>query len=108
MDHRTRSIADADLDREVEAALGVDPSPWLIARVRATVTNQPMRSRVPWAWAIGSVCAVNGRRCHDNRNGDDGVARLKPSPTAICRALPQCRALPPCRALQQWRVFPMH
>jgi hypothetical protein len=85
MDHRTHRLGDADLDldREIEAALGVDPSPGLIARVRATVAAQPMRSRVPWASAIGSVCVVVVAVAVTTGMRNEGVTRLKPSSTVL-------------------------
>ena len=36
------SMTDADLDREIQAALAVDPSPQFVARVRTEVANQPI------------------------------------------------------------------
>jgi hypothetical protein len=83
MDHRTHSVTDADLDREIEAALAVDPSPWLIARVRARVASQPIRRTIPWRWAIGSMCAAATAIAIVTGARDEEIARLKPSPTAM-------------------------
>ena len=44
------SIADSTLEREIERALGVDPSPEFLARVRTRIANEPAPSRWPVSW----------------------------------------------------------
>jgi hypothetical protein len=58
MDHNPRSLTDADLDREIQTALAVDPSPQFVARVRSEIDNEPIAARIPWRWAIAAACAV--------------------------------------------------
>lgn len=43
------TLSDQDLDRELEAALGIEPSPQFLARVRTRVASEPERSR----WRLG-------------------------------------------------------
>ena len=46
-------LSDAQLDRELEAALGVDPSPEFLARVRTCIASEPE----PAVWRRGVVSA---------------------------------------------------
>jgi len=43
------ALTDADLDRELDAALEVDPSPEFLARVRMRIESEPRRA----AWTLG-------------------------------------------------------
>jgi hypothetical protein len=57
---RRDEITDAALDRELQAMLGVDPSPEFVVRVRTRIADEPSPSR-PWvsAWTlVASVVAV--------------------------------------------------
>jgi len=83
MDHRPEALTDVDLDREIQAALAVGPSPQFAARVGARVGAQPIAPTVPWGWAIAAGCAVVVAIFMSNE-GRPGVARLEPStPTAV-------------------------
>ena len=60
MDGKHEGLSDETLAREIEAALGVDPSPEFLPRVRARIANE----RIPeswfsasWRWA-GAVAVV--------------------------------------------------
>jgi hypothetical protein len=74
-------MTDAELDREIEAALAVDPSPQWVARVRSEVTRQPIAAGLPWSWAIASAAAVAILIAIMSGIRNEEVARLKPSPT---------------------------
>jgi hypothetical protein len=57
---RRGEVTDATLDRELQAVLGVDPSPEFVARVRTRIANEPSLAAT-WlgAWTIfGSAVAV--------------------------------------------------
>jgi hypothetical protein len=58
--HRRDEVADAALDRELQAMLGLDPSPEFVARVRARVADDPSpASRWFGVWTIvASAVAV--------------------------------------------------
>jgi hypothetical protein len=59
-------MTDAELDRTLDAALGVDPSPEFLARVRNRVATEP--TRTPWlgtwrhvdAWGMAGLGAAAG------------------------------------------------
>ena len=50
MDGTQHSMTDSDLDRELESALGVEPSPEFLARVRTRIACEPEAS--PWRLAF--------------------------------------------------------
>jgi hypothetical protein len=54
------TLNDDALDRELERALAVDPSPEFVARVRTRIANEPARSpwRASWMFALGVVAMV--------------------------------------------------
>jgi hypothetical protein len=53
-DHRSAdALTGADLDREIEATLAVDPSPEFMARVRTRVQTERDASWSPWQWGVG-------------------------------------------------------
>ena len=55
------AMTDAGLERDIERALAVEPSPEFLARVRAELAAQPesMPWRIAWTWlAAGSVVAA--------------------------------------------------
>jgi len=58
--HKHEGMNDEALEREIEAALGVDPSPEFLPRVRARIASERMREvgfwPAPWRWA--GVAAV--------------------------------------------------
>ena len=60
--HGTRPpLTDAQLDRELESALGIEPSPAFIARVRTRIATEPPASswRVVWSrWAAEPLIVV--------------------------------------------------
>jgi hypothetical protein len=74
-------MTDAELDREIEAALAVDPSAQWVARVRSEVARQPIAAGLPWSWAIASAAAVAILIAIMSGIRNEEVARLKPSPT---------------------------
>jgi hypothetical protein len=82
MDPAPRPLTEADLDREIQTALAVDPSPQFVARVRTEVGNQSIASSVPWGWAIAAACAVVVAIAVTTGVKPE-VARLQPSPTQI-------------------------
>ena len=53
-------LNDADLDRELSAAMAVDPSPEFLARVRIRIAAEPEPSiwQRPWLLAAAGVCAL--------------------------------------------------
>lgn len=55
MDGKLAEMNDEALEREIEAALGVDPSPEFLPRVRARIANERMREgwfwSASWRWA---------------------------------------------------------
>jgi hypothetical protein len=59
--HKHERLSDDALEREIEAALGVDPSPEFLPRVRARIASEQMHDgwmwSAPWRWA-GAVMAV--------------------------------------------------
>ena len=63
-DRRADSLTDSALDRQLQVALTVDPSPEFVARVRMRVTGEPVPSAWRWPWfvvaggAAASVAAI--------------------------------------------------
>ncbi len=60
-DRRDEALTGSTLDREIRAALDVDPSPEFLARVRAGIASEPARatSRLLWKFvAVGALAAV--------------------------------------------------
>lgn len=57
---RPTPLTDAALDRELEAALDVDPSPEFLARVRMRVANEPAPTswRAPWTGVAAAAAAA--------------------------------------------------
>jgi hypothetical protein len=53
MDDTQRSMTDSELDRELGSALGVDPSPEFLARVRTRIASEP--EALPWRLAVVSA-----------------------------------------------------
>ena len=47
---------DPALEREIEAALAVDPSPELVAKIRARVANEPAPASWWCAWQVAPAC----------------------------------------------------
>jgi hypothetical protein len=62
--HKHEELSDEMLEREIEAALGVDPLPQFLPRVRARIGNEDMEegwfSSASWRWtgAVAVVTAV--------------------------------------------------
>ena len=59
--HRHEGLSDEALEREIEAALGVDPSPEFLPRVRARIANE--RIDEGWLWGaswrwVGAAAVV--------------------------------------------------
>ncbi len=53
--YKHQELSDETLEREIEAALGVEPSPEFLPRVRARIANERMQdgwfSSASWRWA---------------------------------------------------------
>jgi hypothetical protein len=60
MDHRSHGpITDAALDRELESALGVDPSPEFLARVRTHIASGPAPTKLAlFGWPLAGAAAA--------------------------------------------------
>jgi hypothetical protein len=61
--HQHERLSDETLEREIEAALGVDPSPEFLPRIRARVASERMQEgwawSASWRWTVaGAVVAV--------------------------------------------------
>jgi len=58
--HKRQGMIDEALEREIEAALGVDPSPEFLPRVRARVASEQMHRGWHWStgWRWAGVAAV--------------------------------------------------
>ena len=54
--YRHQELIDETLEKDIEAALGVDPSPEFLPRIRARIANERMQegwfSSASWRWAI--------------------------------------------------------
>jgi hypothetical protein len=57
--HKHEGVSDEALEREIEAALGVDPSPEFLPRVRARIASERVHDgwAASWRWA-GAVVAL--------------------------------------------------
>jgi len=58
--HKRQGMSDEALEREIEAALGVEPSPEFLPRIRARIANERVEgwfSSASWRWA-GVVAVV--------------------------------------------------
>ena len=56
--HKHEELRDELLEREIEAALDVDPSPEFLARVRTRISDERVQRWPwpgPWAWASAAV-----------------------------------------------------
>jgi hypothetical protein len=97
--HDDRSVSDEALAREIEAALGVDPSPGFLPRIRARVAGQDVRHSwlwsAPWRWA-GAAAVVSAvatlvvwtlrepePASREARVDDAGVDVLRPAPEPV-------------------------
>jgi len=58
--HKHGALSDESLEREIEAALGVDPSPAFLPKVRARIANERMREGGLWSasWRWAGAAAV--------------------------------------------------
>jgi hypothetical protein len=56
-DHEHDSLSDETLEREIEAALAVDPSPEFLAKIRARVAEEekPAGWLLGWHWVAGTI-----------------------------------------------------
>ncbi len=57
-DHRSAALTDAALDRDLEAALAVDPPPEFVARVRTRVQRERDASWSPLQWGFAAAVGV--------------------------------------------------
>ena len=74
------TASDRALDREIELALAVQPSPEFVARLRAAVTAGSPAPRPPWIWIGASAAGVAiaglaGRQCF--RSGAEEICRSR-------------------------------
>ena len=51
-------VTDAALDRELQTALAVDPSPEFLARVRTRIANEPAPSASWLSWKLAAAAAI--------------------------------------------------
>jgi hypothetical protein len=60
MDERRQvePLTDAALDREIESALAVDPSPEFLARVRGRIAQEPAPVGWWWGWKLAAAGSV--------------------------------------------------
>jgi len=56
--HTHEDLSDEALAREIEAALGVDPSPEFLPRVRARIATERARQSWMWSWRWAEAVAV--------------------------------------------------
>jgi len=58
--HKHEGLSDETLEREIEAALGVDPSPEFLPRVRARIASERMHNGWLWSasWRWAGAAAV--------------------------------------------------
>jgi hypothetical protein len=54
--HKHEGLSDEALEREIEAALGVDPSPEFLPRVRARIASERVRDGWVW-WRLAAAAA---------------------------------------------------
>jgi hypothetical protein len=52
---RPGPLSDAALDRELDAAVNVDPSPEFVARIRLRVAAEPRRTGWRWQWRLAGA-----------------------------------------------------
>jgi hypothetical protein len=91
-DHRSAdALTESAIDREIEAALAIDPSPEFLARVRTRLSSEPAPSgwRLPWVFAaagaivIAVILAMPGTNRSPRQNDvantqNSGTARATP------------------------------
>ena len=57
--HKHAELSDETLEREIEAAFGVDPSPEFLPRIRARIASERVHEgwawSAPWRWAAAGV-----------------------------------------------------
>jgi hypothetical protein len=82
------TLNDDALDRELERALAVDPSPEFVARVRTRIANEPARSpwRASWMFAVSAAAAVVVTAVV-LRVSNRGVVPTANAPVLLARAL---------------------
>jgi hypothetical protein len=87
--HEHDSLSDETLEREIEAALAVDPSPEFLAKVRARVAQEerPVRWPLRWQWAGALVTAVVVMAVYVSKGPEPAVSR-EPEPIAAVRPQP--------------------
>jgi hypothetical protein len=88
------AVTDAALDRDLEAALAVDPSPELVARVRMRVQRERDASWSPWPWGLAAgagaivvlvavIVVVGMERAGGSRIAQDSSPALRRSPVPL-------------------------
>lgn len=55
--HKHEGLSDEALQREIDAVLGVDPSPEFLPRVRARIASERMRDGWMWSWRLAAAAA---------------------------------------------------
>ena len=61
--HEHEELSDEALAREIEATLGVDPSPEFLPRVRARIATERARQGWMWSWRWAEAVAVLAGVC---------------------------------------------
>jgi hypothetical protein len=83
------SLSDEALEREIEAALAVDPSPEFLARVRARVEKEEGRAVWPlrWQWVVGTVFTAAAALLvvYVSREPEPAAVNREPAPIAVVR-----------------------
>jgi hypothetical protein len=91
MDGRQDPLSDAALDRELEAALNVEPSPEFVARVRMHVADQSLNAGWWPRWrlvaaGIGAVTVAVGTAFW-SMDGNVGAAFRRPEPSSTVKLI---------------------
>jgi hypothetical protein len=83
-DRQPDALTDAAIDREIRAALSVDPSPEFLARVRTRIASEPVESGFRWSWVpAGTVAALLMVAVVVSFSRQNNAADLKVGPTEV-------------------------
>jgi hypothetical protein len=113
MDGRdNRALTDRDLDRELDAALEIDPSPEFLARVRMRIESEPRRA--PWPlgvpvgarrWALAglgalavavlAVAVIRSGRSESARPASQVAGMVPPASAFAAPSMPPMEVVPP-------------
>ena len=76
-DRRDEALTGSALDREIRAALDVDPSPEFLARVRTGIASEPRRAAWRWSRMFAAACAMAALIAIDIVSRDARSSRLR-------------------------------